>query len=276
MSNQKLEEMTVKELAAHYKKLSGIATKESNKKKLLDLIEQHERMSRRATIGRAPASNVGDSRRPPRDLGLAVSASRESEPSALVIARAENVADVSAAAEAAVPVAATERQAEYVADEAVTQPNAANESGRVEGPAVRASAEARRISVLPQGRWETLSDGNLRQMYQDKIGPTNSGDRRYLINRLRQVEQGWVPPKRGPVITGPKTPVTISFADDVLAVLDEAAKGDGFTRRLPYMRTLMAEALAARGHHSLADRLARRNGATASQFASGRSAAEGE
>jgi hypothetical protein len=113
-------------------------------------------------------------------------------------------------------------------------------------------------SPVSKQRWKSVSDAALRALYAEKVGrPTDSNDRRYLILRIRAAEQGRIPVgPRAPRIRGPKTAVTILFADEVLAELDVTAKADGFEKRLRYLRTLLREALATRGHAAIAERLA--------------------
>lgn len=112
--------------------------------------------------------------------------------------------------------------------------------------------------AAPKQRWRDLSVHELRSLYEAKVGrSTGSTDRGYLILKIRAAEKGLCPTgPRAPRRSGPTTAVTILFGDDVLAELDTTAKADGFRKRLPYLRVLFSEALAARGHAALAGRLA--------------------
>jgi hypothetical protein len=64
MATKKLENMSVTELRARHKQVTGRSTKEGNKKKLIDAIEQHERLTRRVNDGAgAPAQHSAGQRR---------------------------------------------------------------------------------------------------------------------------------------------------------------------------------------------------------------------
>jgi hypothetical protein len=52
MATKRLENMSVAELRTRHKQVTGRSTKESNKKKLIEAIEQHARLERRVEIAR--------------------------------------------------------------------------------------------------------------------------------------------------------------------------------------------------------------------------------
>lgn len=169
--------------------------------------------------------------------------------------KATQTANTKAARKAVAKIVAASEQRKGTAASVPT----GTKSKKAAAPATAAPTNAAPATagLAPKQRWKNLSDAELRALYAEKVRrPTDSTDRGYLILKIRAAEQGRIPSgPRAPRITGPKTPVTIIFGDDVLAEIDVTAKADGFERRLPYLRTLFSEALATRGHAALASRL---------------------
>jgi hypothetical protein len=140
--------------------------------------------------------------------------------------------------------------------------SAASERTKEDGRDSTAVVDTGDVARSPSGqrRWKGMSIEQLQALYAETVGrPSGSSDRGYLIWKIREAEKGNVPvgpSKKRTLFDGPTTVVTVKLEDSFLDALDAAAKDDGFTSRLGYMRDLLGKGLEVRGRSELAAKVA--------------------